>query len=56
MIYGIADSGKDELLQTLVFSCLSMYGTNELNMYIVDFGAETLINFGKMLLKLEMLY
>lgn len=45
MIYGIADSGKDELLQTLVFSCLSMYGTNELNMYIVDFGAETLINF-----------
>ncbi len=45
LIYGMNDSGKDELLQTLTYSMLKNYSTDELNLYILDFGAETLNNF-----------
>jgi S-DNA-T family DNA segregation ATPase FtsK/SpoIIIE len=42
IVYGMADSGKDELIHSLVYSCISTYSTVELNMYLLDFGAETL--------------
>ncbi len=45
LIYGMNESGKDEILQSLVYSMLSNYSTDELHLYLVDFGAETLINF-----------
>ena len=45
LIYGMNDSGKDEFLQTLTYSMLKNYSTDELNLYILDFGAETLSNF-----------
>ena len=45
VVYGTSDSGKDEYLATLVYSLLSTYGTDELNLYLCDFGAETLMNY-----------
>ena len=45
IIYGNAESGKDEFLSTFVYSSLLTYDTNELNLYLVDFGAETLQNY-----------
>lgn len=45
LIYGMADSGRDELLQSLVYSIITNYSSNEVNLYLLDYGAETLINF-----------
>lgn len=45
LIYGMADSGRDEFLQSLVYSIISTYESEEANMYLLDFGAETLMNF-----------
>ena len=45
IIYGTPDSGKDELLSSFVYSSIMTYDTSELNMYIMDFGAETLMNY-----------
>ena len=45
LIYGMNESGKDELLQSLVYSTLLFYDTSEVNLYLLDFGAETLMNF-----------
>ncbi len=45
IIYGNSDSGKDEFLSSLVYSMLMTYDTSELNLYIIDFGAETLMNY-----------
>ena len=47
IIYGMADSGKDELLNSFVYSCISTYSPTELNMYLLDFGAETLKMYRK---------
>ena len=45
LVYGMSESGKDEFLQTIVYSMIDSYSTEELNLYLVDFGAETLINY-----------
>ncbi len=45
IVYGSGDSGKDEFASSFIYSCITTYTTNELNMYIMDFGAETLQNF-----------
>ena len=45
IIYGNAESGKDEFLSTFVYSSIMTYDTNELNLYLIDYGAETLQNF-----------
>ena len=42
IIYGMADSGKEEMINSLVFSCITTYSPMELNMYLLDFGSETL--------------
>ena len=47
IIYGVADSGKDELINSLVYSCITTYLPEELNMYLLDFGAETLRMYRK---------
>lgn len=47
IIYGIADSGKDEVVNSLVYSCISTYSPMELQMYILDYGAETLRMYRK---------
>ncbi len=45
VLYGSSDSGKDEYVSSLVYSLLSTYTTEELNLYLCDFGAETLLNY-----------
>ena len=47
IIYGIADSGKDELINSIVYSCITTYRPEELNMYLLDFGTETLRMYRK---------
>ena len=42
IVYGVADSGKDELINSIVYSCITTYRPEELNMYLMDFGTETL--------------
>ena len=34
MVYGMSESGKDELLQTMVYSMIDTYTTDELNLYL----------------------
>ena len=45
LLYGMNDSGKDEFLQSLIYSTIMTYDTSEVNLYLLDFGAETLMNF-----------
>ncbi len=47
IVYGMADSGKEEMINSLVYSCISTYSPMELNMYLLDFGAETLKMYRK---------
>lgn len=42
IVYGMADSGKDELIHSFVYSCITTYMPVELQMYLLDFGTETL--------------
>ena len=42
IFYGMADSGKEEAINSLVYSMISTYSVFELNLYLLDFGAETL--------------
>lgn len=47
IIYGTAGSGKENLLNTIVYSCSLNYKPEEVNFYILDFGSETLRNLNK---------
>ncbi len=42
LIYGMAGSGKENLITTLLYSSMIFYTPEELNYYILDFGAESL--------------
>ncbi len=42
IIYGMSDSGKEEMINSFVYSCITTYSPAELNLYLLDFGAETL--------------
>lgn len=42
IIYGMAGSGKENLISTIIYSCIVAYDVNEVNFYILDFGAGTL--------------
>ena len=42
IVYGMADSGKDEVMNSIVYSCITTYEPKELNFYLLDFGSETL--------------
>lgn len=42
IIYGVAGSGKELFLTTMLYSLYQYYGADRLNAYILDFGAETL--------------
>ncbi len=42
IVYGSADSGKETLLSTLCYNTITSYSTDEVNMYILDFGSEAL--------------
>ena len=47
LIYGMAGSGKENLLTTLITSTVMHHSPDEVNFYIMDFGAETLRIFSK---------
>ena len=47
VIYGSAGSGKELLLTTLIYSTITSHTPDEVNLYIMDFGAETLRVFNK---------
>ncbi len=41
-IYGSADSGKETLMSTMVYDMITTYSSDDLWIYILDFGTETL--------------
>lgn len=45
LIFGSTGSGKEMLLQGLIYSSMTTYAPEEVNFYIIDFGAETLRAF-----------
>lgn len=45
LVYGIPGSGKENLVTTLVSSICASHSTDEVNVYLLDFGAETLGKF-----------
>ena len=47
LIYGFAGSGKAEFLTTMLYDLLCTHSAETLNVYILDFGAETLRVFEK---------
>ena len=46
-IYGMTGSGKENLLTTIIYNSCIEHSPNEINFYILDFGAETLKIFSK---------
>ena len=42
IIYGNAESGKETLLSTMIYDLITSYTTNEVEVYILDFGTEAL--------------
>lgn len=47
ILYGSAGSGKATFMMTLIYSLLRHHNAEELNIYVLDFGAETLRAFDK---------
>ena len=45
IFYGMSESGKDEVLQSLAFSIITHHTSDEVNLYLIDYGSEGLINF-----------
>lgn len=48
LIYGIAGSGKETLLTTLIYCICLYHSPSEVNFYILDFGSEVLKVFANM--------
>ena len=46
-IYGMVGSGKENLLTTIIYTTCMDHSPDEVNFYILDFGAETLKIFSK---------
>lgn len=42
LVYGMTGSGKENLISTLIYSTMIYHTAEEVNFYILDFGAETL--------------
>ena len=45
IIYGVISSGKEMLLQSMIYSLISKYSSDDINIYIMDLGSETLMPF-----------
>ena len=48
LIYGMAGSGKLLILDSIIYSLVTTHSTEEVNLYLIDYGAETLRMFNKM--------
>ena len=42
LIYGAVGSGKENLVSTIIYSIITTYTVEEINLYILDFGSEAL--------------
>ena len=47
IIFGSTGSGKELLLSSIIYSAITNYNPDEINLYVLDFGAETLKMFEK---------
>ena len=47
IIYGTAGSGKTTFLTTMIYSLINEHSPKEVNVYVLDFAAETLTAFSK---------
>lgn len=47
IIFGSTGTGKEVLLSSILYSAITNYNPNEINFYVLDFGAETLKMFEK---------
>ncbi len=47
IIFGSAGSGKELLISSILYSAITNYNPNQINFYVLDFGAETLKMFEK---------
>ena len=56
LVYGIAGSGKENFITSLIYSSMITYTPNEVNYYILDFGAEILRYFDNSPLVGDILY
>ncbi len=48
LIYGLAGSGKENLIMTILYSIFMFHSSDDVNTYIIDFGAEVLKSFKEM--------
>lgn len=44
LVYGASGSGKENLINTVIYSSMRFYTPDEVNYYLVDFGTESLKN------------
>ena len=47
IIYGVAGSGKQDLLSTMIYSIITEHDASEASLYILDFGSEILKMFSQ---------
>lgn len=47
IIYGASGSGVENAVSTIIYSLISHHAANEINIYAIDFGSETLTSFSK---------
>ena len=47
LVYGASGNGKNTFLTTLCYSLIKYHTVDEVNLYLMDYGAETLKNFEK---------
>ena len=47
LIYGSADSGKETLVDTIIYDIIMTHGADEINIFALDFGSEALRIFAK---------
>lgn len=48
LVYGMTGAGKTSFLTTMIYSLIAEHSPEEINIYILDFGAETLRSFQRM--------
>lgn len=45
IVFGSAGSGKELMITSIIYSCITSHDSKEINFYVLDFGAETLTVF-----------
>ncbi len=45
LVYGVAGSGKENFITTMIYSSMELYSPKEVNYYVLEFGSESLRMF-----------